>query len=66
MNKRTELNNHTYEEIASYVDVFHKGLLARKILSMDEAWRFHAGDVIGAQKPGFDDREWRLLDVPHD
>ena len=29
-------------------------------------WRFHRGDVQGAETPGFDDSSWRTLDVPHD
>jgi beta-galactosidase len=29
-------------------------------------WRFHLGEAFGAYNPGFDDSEWRLLNVPHD
>lgn len=25
-----------------------------------------AGDAVGAVRPGFDDRDWRVVDVPHD
>ena len=39
---------------------------ARREVSFDEGWRFFRGDVSGAQGPGFDDRRWRELDVPHD
>lgn len=35
-------------------------------LSMDPGWRFMLGDPAGAERPGFDDREWRRLDLPHD
>lgn len=38
----------------------------RKITSFDDSWRFFKGDVPGAEKPSFNDLEWRLLDVPHD
>ena len=38
----------------------------RVILSFDRAWRFHLGDVPGAQEPTFDDSGWRNLAVPHD
>jgi beta-galactosidase len=38
----------------------------RQRLSMDPGWRFTLGDPAGAERPGFDDREWRRLDVPHD
>jgi beta-galactosidase len=34
--------------------------------SMDAGWRFHLGEVPAAERPGFNDRTWRLLDLPHD
>ena len=34
--------------------------------SLSQDWLFRAGDVPGAEKPGFDDRDWRLVTVPHD
>jgi len=33
---------------------------------MDPGWRFTLGDPAGAERPGFDDRQWRRLDLPHD
>jgi beta-galactosidase len=33
---------------------------------MDPGWRFTLGDPAGAERPSFDDRRWRSLDVPHD
>jgi len=38
----------------------------RQRLSMDPGWRFTLGDAAGAERPGFDDRTWRRLDLPHD
>ena len=32
----------------------------------DAAWRFHLGDVAGAQEARFADAAWRTLDLPHD
>jgi beta-galactosidase len=32
----------------------------------DFDWRFFRGDATNAQVPAFDDRQWRLLDLPHD
>ncbi len=29
-------------------------------------WRFHAGDVAGAEAMRFDDGAWRVVDLPHD
>lgn len=29
-------------------------------------WKFKAGDITEAPQPGFDDKDWRNLDLPHD
>ncbi|PCD03653.1 hypothetical protein COC42_04665 [Sphingomonas spermidinifaciens] len=34
--------------------------------SLSQGWRFHAGDAPGAERPGFEDRDWRPVTVPHD
>jgi beta-galactosidase len=34
--------------------------------SLDSNWRFFLGDPAGAETQGFDDRNWRTLDLPHD
>ncbi|HZC23950.1 MAG TPA: hypothetical protein VE866_11475 [Candidatus Binatia bacterium] len=34
--------------------------------SFDAGWRFLRADAPGAEAPGFDDHNWRTLDVPHD
>lgn len=39
---------------------------AREERPFDDGWRFHRGDAPGAEAPGFDDRTWRVVDVPHD
>ncbi|MFB6340839.1 sugar-binding domain-containing protein [Saccharicrinis sp. FJH62] len=38
----------------------------RQTQSFDADWSFHLGDVEGAENPKFKDKDWRLLDVPHD
>ena len=38
----------------------------RSTVEFDRAWRFHLGDVTGAQEAAFDDAGWRTLDLPHD
>ena len=38
----------------------------RATLPFDRAWRFHLGDVPGAQEGTFDDSGWRTLNLPHD
>ncbi len=35
-------------------------------VSLDLGWKFHLGDVSGAQETGFDDSSWTAVDVPHD
>jgi beta-galactosidase len=35
-------------------------------VSFDSTWKFHLGDVTGAQATTFDDSAWTSLDVPHD
>ena len=39
---------------------------SRVVVSLDADWSFCLGDAADAEKPGFDDRAWRRLDVPHD
>ena len=35
-------------------------------LDFDAGWKFHLGDVPGAESATFDDSQWRNLDLPHD
>jgi len=39
---------------------------SREIIPFDSSWRFHLGDEPTAKQPGFDDTNWRTLDLPHD
>lgn len=41
-------------------------LLQLQTINFDRDWRFHLGDVAGAQEVAFNDSGWRALDVPHD
>lgn len=34
--------------------------------SFNAGWRFYKGEALGAEIPGFDDSQWRPLDLPHD
>ena len=34
--------------------------------NFDRDWKFFKGDALGAEQPGFDDSQWRQLDLPHD
>ena len=42
------------------------GATAGRKASLDFDWRFHLGDIEGGENPKFNDKQWRLLDVPHD
>lgn len=35
-------------------------------VSFDSGWKFMKDSLINAEDPGFDDSDWRILDVPHD
>ncbi|MBW8745005.1 MAG: DUF4982 domain-containing protein [Sphingomonas sp.] len=37
-----------------------------RTLELNADWHFHRGDQPGAEQPGFDDRNWRSVSVPHD
>jgi hypothetical protein len=37
----------------------------RLTASFDSDWHFLKADAPGAENPGFDDRSWRVLNVPH-
>ncbi|MBP3511814.1 MAG: DUF4982 domain-containing protein [Prevotella sp.] len=39
---------------------------ARIVNSLNLGWRFHAGDIAGAEAVGFDDSGWQTVSVPHD
>lgn len=39
---------------------------ARTVISLDPDWRFLQEDAKGCEDPGFDDKAWRRLDIPHD
>jgi len=41
-------------------------LVQHQAANFDQGWRFHLGDVPGAQDPAFADAAWRALDLPHD
>jgi hypothetical protein len=38
----------------------------RQKLLFDDNWKFHLGDVSGADKVDFNDKNWRNLSLPHD
>ena len=41
-------------------------LPASELKNFDRDWRFHAGNVNGAEAVNFDDASWQTVNVPHD
>ena len=47
--------------------IFAPTLFARDVSSFDSSWRFMQDDDLkGAEDVGFDDSDWRVVDLPHD
>ena len=42
------------------------GDASRIMETLNFDWRFHAGDVAGAERPDYDDSSWQVVTVPHD
>src|SRR5690242_17245441 len=40
--------------------------MPRLVQPLDDNWRFHLGADTNAIAPDYNDREWRVVDVPHD
>ena len=49
--------------LAFATTIFAQG---RQTLNFDANWQFTKGEMAGAEKPEFNDKSWRNLDVPHD
>ncbi|MBS1565889.1 MAG: glycoside hydrolase family 2, partial [Bacteroidetes bacterium] len=54
--------------VGSFVFVFITGPLfsQRQTKNFDRDWRFHLGDDSAAIQPAYNDKSWRLLNLPHD
>jgi len=42
------------------------GQKSRETIKFDFGWKFNLGDIYKAKEPGFDDSEWRKINLPHD
>jgi beta-galactosidase len=40
--------------------------VGRQVIPLGAGWRFHKGDLDGAEAPGLDDSDWQTVRVPHD
>ena len=41
------------------------GVYAQRI-NFNQNWKFELQDIKGAEQVNFDDKQWRVLDLPHD
>ncbi|HET9570850.1 MAG TPA: glycoside hydrolase family 2 TIM barrel-domain containing protein [Bacteroidales bacterium] len=41
-------------------------LHAKQNSNIETNWRFNLGEAVGAEKPDFNDENWRILNLPHD
>ncbi len=66
MNRNIKILTALYLVLMQSVSLISGQSSARTITCIDSEWRFTLGDPQNASAPGFDDRTWRLLDLPHD
>ena len=48
--------------VAGFFDLKNSG---REVYNFNVGWRFHKGDIQGAEKIGFDDSKWDVVSTPH-
>lgn len=48
--------------VAGFFPIENSG---RQVYSMNPSWRFHKGNIIGAEKMDFNDSDWEQVSVPH-
>ena len=69
---KTELKPFKYLLLLSLLTLIQSNINAqdfeqnRRTASLDFNWRFHMGDIRGANNPEYNDSDWRMLNVPHD
>lgn len=55
----------SHEPKFSTAGFFELSNTGRKVYSMNPAWRFHKGNVIDAEKSGYDDSLWEVVSLPN-
>ena len=61
--------NHRTPIILLFITCFLTQLFAKvsqREMPFDDNWKFSLQDVKGAEKPSFNDKTWRNIDLPHD
>ena len=52
--------------LVSILTLHPSSLSPRTSVLMNFGWKFHAGDITGAEVLNYDDSAWRLVNLPHD
>ena len=52
-------------EIASHTQTFRSENSGRLVWNFNAGWRFHLGDITGAEAKDFDDKSWEVVSTPH-
>jgi beta-galactosidase len=62
------INDHTSDSgsIPNENQKFSPPLNNQRMRLFDSGWKFATGDFEGAEEPGFNDKNWQCVDLPHD
>jgi beta-galactosidase len=55
----------TQTPLAAAKNVYAPPASARAVYNFNPGWKFIKGDVVGAEKPGFNDSAWATVSTPH-
>jgi len=56
----------TKKTISLFLSFLSLSTIFAQTTPFDFDWRFHLGGALRAEMPGFNDSEWRRIDLPHD
>lgn len=62
----TVSKHYSLENYARETEDATLGEHGRRVECFNFDWKYHEGDVTNAQYPDFDDRQWNLVQLPHD
>jgi beta-galactosidase len=66
MNRRSKLLIVFFLVLIQPVSIINGQPVTRTVANFDSDWRFIQGNPQNASESSFDDRTWRMLDLPHD
>src|SRR3954470_16489430 len=59
------MNKHFYILVLAFLSI-NQATAQRTIIDFNPNWKFWLGDTAIAKEPGYNDQEWRALNLPHD